>query len=85
VAEEILVEEVSDNRRKVFLRVMNVRFVFIRKPGGGIKLVSKIKPGAQVHDPDACWVPDHMFRAAYRQAAAILNVTRRKRQMEERQ
>jgi len=72
VAEEILVEEVSDNRRKVFLRVMNVRFVFIRKPGGGIKLVSKNKPEAQVNDPDACWVPDNMFHAACRQAAAIL-------------
>ena len=72
MAEEILVEEVSDNRRKVFLRVMNVRFVFIRKPGGGIKLVSKNKPEAQVNDPDACWVHDNMFHAACRQAAAIL-------------
>ena len=72
MAEEIIVEEVSDNRRRVSLRVMNVRFVFIRKPKGGIKLISKCKPGAQAHDPDVCWVPDHMFRAAYRQAAAIL-------------
>ena len=84
MAEEIFVEEVSDNRRRVSLRVMNVRFTFIRKPGG-IKLISKCKPGAQVHDSDACWVPDHMFRAACRQAAAILNVTRREQQMEERQ
>ena len=72
MAEEIIVEEVSEKRRRVALRVMNVRFVFIRKPGGGIKLVSKYKPEAQVHDPDACWVPDNMFHAACRQAAAIL-------------
>ncbi len=69
---EIFVEEVSADRASVSLRVMNVRFVFIRKPGGGIKLVSKSKPEAQVHDPDACWVPDHMFLAACRQAGAIL-------------
>ncbi len=72
MANEIFVEEVSDNRRRVSLRVMNVRFVFIRKPGGGIKLVSKSKPEAQVHDPDACWVPNHMFLIACRRAGAIL-------------
>ena len=72
MANEIFVEEVSADRVSVSLRVMNVRFVFIRKPGGGIKLVSKSKPEAQVHDPDACWVPKNMFLAAYRQAAAIL-------------
>lgn len=73
MVDEIFVEEVSGDRRRVCLRVMNVRFVFIRKPGGGIKLVSKSKPETRViHDPDACWVPDHMFRAACRQAAAIL-------------
>lgn len=72
MAEEILVEEVSDNRCRVVLRVMNVRMVFVRKLGDGIKLVSKSKPDAQVHDPDACWVPEKMFRAACRQAGAIL-------------
>ena len=70
--DEIFVEEVTDNRCRVSLRVMNVRFVFIRKPGGGIKLVSKSKPEAQVHDPDACWVPKVMFRAACRMAGGIL-------------
>ena len=69
---EIFVEEVSDNRCRVSLRVMNVRFIFIRKPGGGIKLVSKSKPEAQVHDPDACWVPKNLFNAACQKAGAIL-------------
>ena len=74
MADEIFVEEVSGERSRVVLRVMNVRFVFIRKPGGGIKLVSKSKPEARItHDPDACWVPNHMFRVACRQAGAILN------------
>ena len=72
MADEIFVEKVSAGRDRVFMRVMNVQFVFARKPKGGIKLVSKCKPEAQVHDPGACWVPDHMFRAACRQAAAIL-------------
>lgn len=76
MADKIFVEKVSAGRDEVSLRVMNVRFVFIRKSGGGIKLVSKSKPDAQVHDPDACWVPDYIFRAAYRQAAAILNKSR---------
>ena len=73
MADEIFVEEVSDNRCRVSLRVMNVRMVFIRKSSGGIKLVSKSKPEAQVHDPDACWVPESMFRAACQMAGAILN------------
>lgn len=72
MADEIFVEEVSADRDRVALRVMNMRFVFIRKPGGGIKLVSKSKPGAQVHDPDACRVPKNMFLAACRKAGAIL-------------
>lgn len=80
MANEIFVEEVSGDRRRVSLRVMNVRFVFIRKPNGGIKLISKSKPEAQVHDPDACWVPDHMFLAACRQAGAILHQTNKPRQ-----
>ena len=68
---EIFVEEVSADRSMVVLRVMNVRFVFVRKPEG-IRIVSKVKPEAQVHDPDACWVPKSMFRAACRRAGAIL-------------
>lgn len=69
---EIFVEEVSAGRDKASLWVANVRFVFVRKPGGGIRLVSKSKPEAQVHDPDACWVPRHLFHAVYRKAGAIL-------------
>lgn len=72
MADEIFVEKVSAGRSMVILRVMNVRFVFIRQAKGGIKLISKSKPEARVHDPDACWVPDNMFHAACRQAAAIL-------------
>lgn len=70
--DEIFVEEVSDGRRRVVLRVMNVRFVFVRKLGGGIRLISKSKPEAQVHDPDACWVPKNVFTAVCRKAGAIL-------------
>ncbi len=69
---EIFVEEVSKDRRKVALWVGNVRFIFTREPDGSIKLVSKTKPEAQVHDPDACWVPKNMFNAACRKAGAIL-------------
>lgn len=78
MADEIFVEEVSSDRSRVVLRVMNVRFVFIRKPGGGIKLVSKSKPESRItHDPDDCWVPKNMFLAACRQAGAILSSNRR--------
>ena len=73
MAGEIFVEKVSADRSEVSLRVMNVRFVFVRKPGGKIKLVSKSKPESRVHDPDACWVPDNMFRIACRRAGAILS------------
>lgn len=73
MAGEIFVEEVSADRSKVTLRVMNVRFVFFREPSGGIKLVSKSKPEARIHDPNACWVPKVMFRAACQRAGAILN------------
>lgn len=72
MAYEISVEEVSNNRTRVVLRVMNMIFVFVRRPGGGIKLVSKSKPDAQVHDPDACWVPKNMFIAVCKKAGAIL-------------
>lgn len=84
MAGEIFVEEVSADRSRVTLRVMNMRFVFIRKPGDDIKLVSKSKLEAQVYDPDACWVPKKMFIATCQMAAAILarpitNQPRRKR------
>ena len=46
MAGEIFVEEVSAERDRVSLRVMNMLFVFIKKPGGGIKLISKCKPEA---------------------------------------
>ena len=70
---EIFVEEVSADRRTVSLRALNVRFVFARKPDGGIKIVSKNKPEAQVHDPDACWVPKNVFTDVWRKAGGILN------------
>ncbi len=69
----IIVEEVSADRGRVSLRVLNVRFVFVRKPGGGIKLVSKSKPEAQVHDPAACWVPKNLFHVACQKAGVILS------------
>lgn len=72
MAGEIFVEEISADRSRVTLRVMNVRFVFVRQTDG-IKLISKFKPEARVHDPDACWVPKKMFRAACRRAGAILS------------
>ncbi len=72
MVDEIIVEEVAKDRSRVALRVLNVRFVFTRKPGGGIRLVSKNKPEAQVNDPDACWVPKNLFNAACRKAGTIL-------------
>jgi len=69
---EIFVEEVSAGRDNVSLYVGNIRFVFARKPGGGIRIVSKSKPEAQVYDPDACWVPRNLFNAACQKAGAIL-------------
>lgn len=72
MADEISVEEVSADGCRVSLRVMNMRFVFVRKSGGAIELVSKSKPDAQFYDPDACWVPKNMFLAACKKAGAIL-------------
>lgn len=72
MAEKIFVDRISADRTSVSLRALNVLFVFDREPDGGIKLVSKIKPGAQVHDPDACRVPKNIFLAVCRKAAAIL-------------
>ena len=69
---EIFVEKVSTDRSKLALLVANVRFVFAREPDGGVKLISRSKPEAQVRDPDACWVPKNLFNAAYRKACAIL-------------
>ena len=69
---EIFVEKVSTDGSKVALRVANVRFVFAREPDGGVKLISRSKPEAQVRDPDACWVPKNLFNAAFRRACAIL-------------
>lgn len=72
MTDEISVEEVSADGRRISLRVMNMRFVFVRKSGGGIKLISKSKLEAQIHDPNACWVPKSVFIAAFRKAGAIL-------------
>jgi len=69
---EIFVEKVSADRSQVSLRALNVRFVCRRKPSGGIRVVSKSKPEAQVHDSAACWVPKNVFDAVYQKAAAIL-------------
>jgi len=69
---DIIVEEVAKNRDQVSLRALNTKFVFAHKPGGGIRLVSKNKPEAQVHDPDACWVPKNVFNAVCQKAGAIL-------------
>jgi len=68
---DIFIEEVSTDRRRVSLRALNVRFVFTRRDGF-IRLVSKSKPEAQVHDPAACWVPKGVFLAVCRKAGAIL-------------
>lgn len=72
MTDEISVEKVSADGRRVSLRVMNMRLVFARKPGGGVRLVSKSKLDAQVYDPDACWVPKDMFLAACKKAGAVL-------------
>lgn len=66
----IMVEDVRPNR--VAVRAENVRFVF-KGTKRGIRLVSKGKPYAQTHDPNACWVPAKTFSQVCRTAAAILN------------
>lgn len=70
---EIWVEYVSSDRSEVFVRVMNTRFRFRRtNRGNNVRYISKGNPDAQVHDPNACWVPDHMYQQARRLAKAIL-------------
>lgn len=77
MSDEIRVFRISAGRSAVDIDVMNVRFHFYRKADGKIGY-SKSKPEAQVYDASQLWVPDVMFRAAYRQAAAILTPARSK-------
>ncbi len=70
---EVRVKRVSADKSRATIKVMNVEFVFTKdKSGKKIEIVSKRKPDAQIHDPDACWVPANLFNQACRQAAAIL-------------
>lgn len=72
MAEKIIVEKISADRSSVSLLALNIKFTFVRESNGGIKLVSKIKPGSRVYDPGACWVPKNVFTAVCRKAGAIL-------------
>ena len=69
---EVQVKKVSPDR--VIIQVLNVEFVFTRSKNGSDRklIISKRKPDAQIHDPDACRVPANLFNQACRQAAAIL-------------
>ena len=68
----IKVEKVSS--REVDIKVLNVLFHFFLNSSGEIKY-TKTKD-SQVHDPDACWVPNNLFKKAYCQAAPILKKNR---------
>ncbi|MCX6813542.1 MAG: hypothetical protein NTV77_03660, partial [Candidatus Azambacteria bacterium] len=67
---DIFIEEVSTDRRRVSIRALNVRFIFVREHGV-TRIISKSKPEAQVYDPTACWVPKNVFLAVCRKAGAI--------------
>ncbi len=69
---EIKVKKILPDKSRVTIQVMNVEFVFSRTGTRKIEIISKRKPDAQAHDPDACWVPANLFNQACRQAAAIL-------------
>lgn len=65
------VERINGKAVRVFTRAGNVVFCFYLSKEGRLAY-TKSKPESQVHDPDACWVPDWIFNKIYRQAAAIL-------------
>ncbi len=71
----VLVEKVARSGKTaeiVEIEVGNVLFRFFRSKNGRIAF-SKSKPGVQVYDPAQLWVPENLFKKAYRQAIAILS------------
>ena len=71
---------VNKGRTTVDIEVLNVTLhFFIRKRGGKLSF-TKGKKDSQVLDPNQLWVPDILFRRAYRQAAAILTPSENKNQ-----
>ena len=70
----IKVLDVRNSRVKI--RVLNVIFEFVALNSGKPRVLSRYKEGVQAVDRAQLWVPDHMYFAAYRQAAAILRSRR---------
>ena len=76
---EITVVRVEDG--VVEIQALNVLFRFRERRDTKLSY-TKSKPGAQVLDPGALWVPDVYFRQVYRTAAAIFKERREKKKKE---
>lgn len=61
-----------NKRKSVTFKANNVEFTIGAIGEKKLKVLSKRKPNAQIHDPNACWIPNWAFSEACRKAAAIL-------------
>lgn len=67
---------VDADRDVVAIQIGNVELTFQVKFDGEKavwppRIIGRMKPGARVHDPEACWVPDRQFHKARQQAVKI--------------
>ncbi len=71
MGDEIIVDGVSEDRKKVYLWAGGVKLGFVRESNGKITVVSR-STLSQTYNRDACRVSKRLFNAACQKAGAIL-------------